>query len=224
MAMHLAVIAFTIVLDTIQQSRWYIFTLVKPLKSIRSFLILSLILLIANILFLSCSNNGGSYEETIDLNHTLHGPPVIYETEHAQILMNRDDVITILLDHAELESCKVFGKHLIDQPDTIKIKLDTIYSYMQDTVNRQLYGLEGEGDTIVELRNFRDERNYYPEALHFVAHELLQNGKCLVISKADNRSVDRIRISRYWNGMGSMSTYFSFENDSVFFSYYLLGL
>lgn len=193
----------------------------EPYITINKFMNYKIIILLILILsFASCQNRTWQKEETIKLDYKVEGLPIYYETKYALIKFSKNDVIEnieeFLTEHEQYDR-RVFLKHLKQTNDTIRLTPDTIFSYVLDTVLKSNYQLGQSGDTIIQVRDTEDERNYYIEPMFWSAYDLIREGKCEIISKLDSSRVNRFTLIYNHVPLNTEYTEFYFENDTMFF-------
>ena len=187
-------------------------------------------ILILNFLIIivcfSCLHKTSKKERSIKLEYALTGEPIFYETKHASIVFDKNDVIKNIRDYLsenEQFDRQVFLDYLLQTKDTIVLSPDTVFATKSDTIsskdNRFLlfFGYEGKNDTIIQVRDMSDVRNYYVEPMFWSAYELIKKGKCEITSKTDLQKVERIKIVYHKVPINTKYTEFFFENDTLFF-------
>ena len=171
-------------------------------------------------MYTSCQYRTWKKEKIIQLDYKVEGYPVFYETKYALIKFDKNDVIknieNFLVENEQYDR-QVFLKYLKHTNDTIRLKPDTIFSKVLDTVPKWNYDWGKEGDTIVLAWNRDDERNYYVEPMFWSAYDLMREGNCEITSKLDSSRVDRFKIIYNHVPINTEYTEFLFENDTVFF-------
>jgi len=174
----------------------------------------------------SCLHETSKKERTVKLKNTVTGEPVFYETKHALIVFDKNDVIKNIRDYLsknEQFDRQVFLDYLLQTKDTIFLTPDTIFSTKSDTISPKdyrfllLFGYEGKNDTIIQVRDMSDIRNYYVEPMFWCAYDLIRKGKCEITSKTDFQKIERIKIVYHKVPINTKYTEFFFENDTLFF-------
>ena len=181
------------------------------------------------IVSFSCSFETSKKERIIQLKYTVKGEPVVYETEYASIVFEKIDIIENIRNYLrknEQYNRQVFLDYLLQTNDIIILSPDTVFSTKSDTISTESlmyitlfgndYGIER--DTIIQVVDESDIRNFYVEPMFWCAYELIRKGKCEIISKVDSRKIERIKIVYNKEPFNTKYTEFFFENDTLFFS------
>jgi len=172
------------------------------------------------VIFSSCLDRSWKREKTITLKTTIEGIPVLYETNHAIIKFDKNEIIRNIqeyLNKNEQYDRQVFLEYLLQTNDTINLSPNTVFSTKLDTVPNFFYSSNNE-DTIIVARDMDDIRNYYIEPMFWCAYELIRKGKCEIISKFDFKEVTKIKVVHNQVPINTRYTDFFFENDTLFFS------
>lgn len=173
------------------------------------------------IIFSSCLHNKEwKREKVIRLKYySNNGVPVIYETEKVIMFFDKVDVManiqSYLKKYEKSTTCK-FLEYLKIIEDTVKLSPGIVFSTILDTVPKWSVDIYEEGDTIVSVRNPKDERNYYDEYMLWAAIDLLGKGKCLAISKENSVRIDKIKRVYTFKFPGTKFVEFYFDDDVYF--------
>ena len=174
----------------------------------------------------SCLHETSKKQRTIQLKYTITGERIFYETKHALIVFDKNDVIENIKDYLsknEQPDRQLFLDYLLQTKDTIVLTPDTVFATKSDTISPKdyrfhlLFGYEGEKDTIIQVRDMNDMRNEYVEPMFWCAYDLIRNGKCEITSKIDFQKIERIKIVYHKVPINTKYTEFFFENDTLFF-------
>ena len=190
------------------------------------FIIVNLLIVIISF---SCSNTTSKRERTIRLKYSVKGETVFYETKYALIIFDKNDVIENIRNYLrknEQYDRQVFLDYLLQTNDAIILSPDTVFSTKSDTISTKSfeyivrfgndYGIPR--DTIIQVVDKRDIRNFYVEPMFWCAYELIRKGKCEIISKIDSQKIESIKIVYNKVPINTRYTEFFFENDTLFFS------
>jgi len=188
-----------------------------------------IVIILLTIISFSCSCGTSKKERTIQLQYTVKGDPVFYETEYALIVFEKSDVIENIrkyLRENEQYDRQVFLDYLLQTNDTVILSPDTVFSTKSDTISTESieymarfgndYGMPR--DTIIQVMDESDLRNFYVEPMFWSATHLIRKGKCEIISKINFQKVERIKIVYHKVPINTKYTEFFFENDTLFFS------
>ena len=186
-------------------------------------------IILLTIISFSCSFGTSKKERTIQLKYTVKGEPVFYETEYAFIVFEKSDVIENIRDYLsekEQYDRQVFLDYLLQTNDTVILSPDTIFSTKSDTISTESFEYISRfgndysipRDTIIQVLDKNDVRNYYVEPMFWCAYHLIRKGKCEITSKIGSRKVDRIKVVYNKVPINTKYTEFFFENDTLFFS------